>query len=326
MTGKYDIELYNATVHYFLTVKRNITVLQGNSASGKSELVRLLMDFGRSGESSGITLICEKPCTVLTAEDWELRLAHMSGRIVFIDEGSSFVKTEEFARAIMGSDNYFVIINRDSLYELPYSIHEIYGLREADHSRYKNAEQVYNEMYQLYTSFPDPVFEAEHIITEDSGSGFQFFSKAFPNQVSTAGGKGNVLKCLQETAGTNQKTVAIVDGAAFGPEMSKVYEWLEWQPDHAIFAPESFEYLILASGVDNAPNAIVERTYDFADSCQYMSWEQFYTDYLIQLTARRNHPYQKRKLAGFYLTKGNLGKILRQLPPGLKIVQGSKKD
>ena len=151
MTGKYDIELYNATVHYFLTVKRNITVLQGNSASGKSELVRLLTDFGRSGESSGITLICEKPCTVLTAEDWELRLAHMSGRIIFIDEGSSFVKTEEFARAIMGSDNYFVIINRDSLYELPYSIHEIYGLREADHSRYKNAEQVYNEMYQLYT-------------------------------------------------------------------------------------------------------------------------------------------------------------------------------
>ena len=149
MTGKYDIELYNATVHYFLTVKRNITVLQGNSASGKSELVRLLMDFGRSGESSGITLICEKPCTVLTAEDWELRLAHMSGRIIFIDDGSSFVRTEEFARAIMGSDNYFVIINRDSLYELPYSIHEIYGLREADHSRYKNAEQVYNEMYQI---------------------------------------------------------------------------------------------------------------------------------------------------------------------------------
>ena len=101
MTGKYDIELYNATVHYFLTVKRDITMLQGNSASGKSELVRLLTDFGRSGEASGITLICEKPCTVLTAEDWEVRLAHMSGRIIFIDEGSSFVKTEEFARAIM---------------------------------------------------------------------------------------------------------------------------------------------------------------------------------------------------------------------------------
>ena len=32
MTGKYDIEVYNNRVHYFLTVKRNITVIQGNNA------------------------------------------------------------------------------------------------------------------------------------------------------------------------------------------------------------------------------------------------------------------------------------------------------
>ena len=36
MIGKYDIELYNNKVHYFLTVKRNITMLQGNSATGKT--------------------------------------------------------------------------------------------------------------------------------------------------------------------------------------------------------------------------------------------------------------------------------------------------
>lgn len=28
MTGKYDIEIYNKRVHYHLTVKRNITVIQ----------------------------------------------------------------------------------------------------------------------------------------------------------------------------------------------------------------------------------------------------------------------------------------------------------
>lgn len=37
MVGKVDIEIYNNKVHYFLTVKRNITVLQGNSATGKNE-------------------------------------------------------------------------------------------------------------------------------------------------------------------------------------------------------------------------------------------------------------------------------------------------
>ena len=35
MTGKYDIEIYNKRVHYHLTVKRNVTVIQGDSATGK---------------------------------------------------------------------------------------------------------------------------------------------------------------------------------------------------------------------------------------------------------------------------------------------------
>ena len=42
MTGKYDIEIYNKRVHYHLTVKRNITVIQGDSATGKTELLRMI--------------------------------------------------------------------------------------------------------------------------------------------------------------------------------------------------------------------------------------------------------------------------------------------
>ena len=45
MKGKYDIVLYNNKVHYYLTVERNITVLRGDSASGKSELIRLLREI-----------------------------------------------------------------------------------------------------------------------------------------------------------------------------------------------------------------------------------------------------------------------------------------
>lgn len=155
MKGRYEIELYNAVVHYFLAVERNITILQGDSASGKTELIRLLTEYSRSGKSSGITLLCDKVCSVLTADDWTLRLGGMRDRIIFIDEENSFVRTKEFAQAVDGSDNYFVLICRDSLHELPYSILEIYGLRESSPSKYKQAEHVYNEMYQLYSAFPD---------------------------------------------------------------------------------------------------------------------------------------------------------------------------
>jgi hypothetical protein len=153
MVGKYDIEVYNNKAHYFLTVKRNITILQGDSASGKTELIRLISEHEANGNSSGITVKCEKKCTVLTNVDWELRLSTIKQSIIFIDETASFLKEKKFAEMVRGADNYFVIICRDDLEQLPYSVEEIYGLRDvSDSSKYKTYKKVYNEMEKLYNS------------------------------------------------------------------------------------------------------------------------------------------------------------------------------
>lgn len=150
MTGKYDIKIYNNRVHYFLTVKRNITILEGNSATGKSELVRLIESYEENGASSGITMKCPIRCTVLNNIDWELRLGALSGNIVFIDESASFLSSKKFASLLRGSDNYFVIITRDALKALPYSIDEIYGLKSVIESdKYRLFKRVYNEMCRL---------------------------------------------------------------------------------------------------------------------------------------------------------------------------------
>ncbi len=138
MLGKYEIEIYNKRVHYFLTVKRNITILKGDSATGKTELIRLVSEYEANGASSGITLRSNAKCRVLTAADWELRLQAMKGNIIFIDETAAFIHTKRFAELVKGSDNYFVIVTRDDLSQLPYSIDEIYGLRDAtDTQKYK---------------------------------------------------------------------------------------------------------------------------------------------------------------------------------------------
>ena len=68
MTGKYDIEVYNKRVHYHLTIKRNITVIRGDSATGKTELLRMISDYENNGISSGITenmrkeMRCSRKC------------------------------------------------------------------------------------------------------------------------------------------------------------------------------------------------------------------------------------------------------------------------
>lgn len=48
---------------------------------------------------------------------------------------------EEFAAEVRGSDNYFVLITRENLYNLPYSVEEIYGLYAS--GRYQNTKKIY---------------------------------------------------------------------------------------------------------------------------------------------------------------------------------------
>ncbi|MDO4340180.1 MAG: hypothetical protein Q4C91_19155 [Eubacteriales bacterium] len=72
----------------------------------------------------------------------------MKERIVFIDEGNVFVYSTEFARAVQESDNYYVIVTREGLANLPYSVEEIYGIRES--GKYATIKQTYNELYHIY--------------------------------------------------------------------------------------------------------------------------------------------------------------------------------
>lgn len=45
MRGKYSIEIYNNKLHYQFEVKRNITIIQGNSATGKTTLINMIADY-----------------------------------------------------------------------------------------------------------------------------------------------------------------------------------------------------------------------------------------------------------------------------------------
>lgn len=318
MIGKYDIEVYNNRVHYFLTVKRNITVIQGNSATGKTELIRLINDNIVNGNSSGITLKCEVACRVLTSDDWDIRLSAMQNSIIFIDETANFIKTQKFAEMVRGSDNYFVIVTRDALSQLPYSIDEIYGLKNvSDSSKYKTYKKIYNEMYKIYNFHSYEKFTPSKVITEDSNSGYECFSRIYPEICISACGKTKIYKLLRNFQ--NEKIIIIVDGAAFGSEIEKLYKFITlFNGNYILFAPESFEFLLLKSGIVSVSQSIIEETFNHADSKLYMSWEEFYTDYLIKQTKGTVFQYNKAKLKESYLSEGSLDKIKNQLPEQIR--------
>ena len=83
----------------------------------------------------------------------------------------------------------------------------------------------------------------------------------------------------------------------------------------ALYLPESFEWIILKSGVvaDKDLNAILERPEEFIESSEYFSWERFFTKLLVTLTSDTYLKYSKRKLNLAYLRESISSKIVRQI-------------
>ena len=83
MKGKYKIIVQNKKLRYDLEIKRNITIIKGDSATGKTTLIDMLRSYNNLGNSSGINVSCDVPCRVLEGSDWKLVLSNTSGVIFF---------------------------------------------------------------------------------------------------------------------------------------------------------------------------------------------------------------------------------------------------
>ena len=315
MRGTYEVKVSNVNVSFTLELERNITILSGDSATGKTTLIEMLRDFEESSRSSSITVHCKRPCRVLTNADWEYRLNGIRDSIVFLDEGNAFVKSEAFARAIQNSSNYYVIVTRESLYQLPYSVNAILKLKTTG-----RRGKTYVRAYPQYDHLADPVSEIsriQEIVTEDSNAGHEMFDHiATKNHISciSAQGKSNVFSQLVNR--TADRVLVIADGAAFGSELEKIYQLMEAQPNKiTLYLPESFEWLVLRSGIlgSQTPKEILDHPSDNIESSLYFSWEQYFIDLLIQLTHDTVLHYSKNRLNPSYLQPANVAKVLRAM-------------
>lgn len=66
---------------------------------------------------SGFQVICDRPCIAIDSDKyWEQEIQNTRDSIIFIDEyNHKWIKSEDFARAIKGSQNYYVIVQRSML-------------------------------------------------------------------------------------------------------------------------------------------------------------------------------------------------------------------
>ena len=239
-------------------------------------------------------------------------LESIRNSIVFIDEDNAFLASDEFAEAVRESDNYYVLVTREGLPNLPYSVEEIYGIRES--GKYASLKQTYNEFYRIYGwDSPVDTLKPEVLLTVDSNAGYEFFYEVAGNHgvlVKSAAGKSNVFSRLLDDI--DKKTVVVADGAAFGAEMDRVMKLIRKHENLALYLPESFEWMILQSGVVQTGELteILQNPEIHIESSEYFSWERFFTELLIQLTRGTYLQYSKKKINPGYLCTQSIKKIL----------------
>lgn len=315
MKGKYRVVVSTKRLKYEFEIRRNITIIRGDSATGKTTLIDMIRDYVNNPSGTPVKLVCDKDCHVLEGALWKEQLSGIEDSIVFIDEGNEFIKTEEFAKEIQKTDNYYVIASRESLPALPYSVEEIYGIRTS--GKYGTLKQSYHEFYRLYgaETYESDV-KPEIIITEDSNSGYQFFDHICREnnlKCDSMNGKSNVFHYLN--IHKNEKILVIADGAAFGSEIEKVLQLIRKRKNVALYLPESFEWLILSTGIlkKNLIEEILDEPFNYVESEKFFSWERFFTAVLVDQTKDTYLAYAKRKLNDVYLTETIKNEIISRM-------------
>ncbi|MCR4952769.1 MAG: ATP-binding protein [Treponema sp.] len=309
MKGSYEVVVKNRRIQYKFTINRNITILKGDSATGKTTLIEMIHEFQQNQESSGISLSCKKPCVVLDSNNWQLILQNTKESIVFIDEGNPFVTSKDFADAVKNSTNYYVIATRNNLFNLPYSIQEVYGIKNTSGNKYQETKRLYSTLYNLYSN--KIRIKPKLVIVEDAKSGFEFFDfvcKRFSIPCISAKSKSKIYKVAMESK--EDDILIIADGASFGPEMEEILS-LKKAINIGIYLPESFEWLILKSDLlkKNEISEILENPSAYIESAEHFSWETFFTSLLVKESKNTYLEYKKSKLNPNYLQDKDFKKI-----------------
>jgi len=314
MIGIQHVEVKNRQAQFRFELRRNITVVTGDSGTGKTTLFEMIADSGRLGDKSGVQIRCEKRCVALTDTDWKNQLSNTKDSIVFVDEGAEYINGHEFASAVKASDNYYVLFYREGLHELPYSVDEIYEIKKS--GKYHKLKQMYPSKNHIYAQ-RDKNKGYSVLLTEDAKSGFQFYKIFMEGRKAdcvSAGSNGAIYSYLARNG--NSSIFIVADGAAFGAQMNRVVKLIQRAPGNMILClPESFEWLILKSGLvrSNQLEEILANPSAFIESGNYISWERFFTDCLVRFSNGTQYQYQKERLNPYYLIPANMEKIVSEI-------------
>lgn len=71
MKGKYRIIVTAKRLRYDFEIRRNITIIRGDSATGKTTLVDMIQEYVNNPSGTPVEVSCDKSCYVLFGRLWK---------------------------------------------------------------------------------------------------------------------------------------------------------------------------------------------------------------------------------------------------------------
>lgn len=291
-------------VIYKIKVERKVSVIRDSSGTGKT----LLCDNIEESEDIGskVKKICDENYNVVTLTSQmfkTIEIKNMKPTVFFVDEFTHIPSTHEFAKMVMDSKHYFVIMTRKttSFCQIPYSCHCVYELKKIG-NELTNVPSYPNKMY-----LPCVPFLPIYYITEDGKSSGYLLEKLIQNG-KRVGVNSSVIDAIREAL-SNGNVLTMVDGAAFGAYIENIVKTLEVIKNDKVglFLPESYEWLLLHLSMfkrDNEVQLALSDPYKLADS-----YERYYEDICIKAFAKYNISYAKGNNNGKVLTAENIREL-----------------
>jgi hypothetical protein len=130
MNGPIDIRIQDSHISYEFILRRKITVITGDSATGKSTLVLMVQAYNRNetfvNVSSRYTLVAVNDTIAL-----EAIISTRTDMVLFLDEEITDKINKDIAAKILKSDNFFVFVTRKMSDMIPVSVQEMYKVKNS---------------------------------------------------------------------------------------------------------------------------------------------------------------------------------------------------
>ena len=287
-------DMGNRTV-FDIELRNRITIITGESAQGKTMLVKFIDLINRSTK-----IITNENFNVKHInDDMILNGYNLNSNDIYIMDEYDGINNLKISNVINNRKYNFILITRNTI--MPHISYDI-----SDICIFSNSGK-YHKLIKKYGNINKEVDKTklDKIITEDSGSGNEFY-KIFNNfQLISAGNNSKILKF------SDDNTIFVVDSLGFGPYI-KLYIQNSIYKNTFLIYPKSFEYLILISGVlpDNIGSSVVNKS---EMSNMEMTLEQSYYKELKLAIEEYNIKFSKTYLDGWFKNPEIYSRINRKI-------------